>query len=58
MSREHFRMIGAIVGLALGLGAMFLAGMSGVVPGAAFGAGGCVLGGIAGEQLHDRKGPS
>ncbi|MEO9591516.1 hypothetical protein [Rhodopirellula bahusiensis] len=57
MSRDNYRTIGAIVGLGLGIGAMFLFGMSGVVPGAAFGAGGCVIGGIAGEQIFDRRGP-
>ncbi|WDQ16905.1 hypothetical protein [Rhodopirellula sp. P2] len=56
MSRDNYRTIGAIVGLALGIGAMFLLGMSGIVPGALFGAGGCVIGGIAGEQIFDRRG--
>ncbi|KLU06593.1 putative signal peptide and transmembrane protein [Rhodopirellula islandica] len=56
MSRDNYRTVGAIVGLALGIGAMFLFGMSGIVPGAMFGAGGCVIGGIAGEQIFDRRG--
>ncbi|EMB16789.1 MULTISPECIES: hypothetical protein [Rhodopirellula] len=56
MSRDNYRTIGAIVGLALGIGVMFLFGMSGIVAGAAFGAGGCVIGGIAGEQIFDRRG--
>lgn len=57
MSRENYRTIGAIAGLCLGIGAMFLFGMSGMVAGAAFGAGGSVIGGIAGEQIFDRRGP-
>jgi hypothetical protein len=56
MSRDNYRTIGAIVGLVLGIGTMYLLSMSGIVPGALFGAGGCVLGGIVGEQMFDRRG--
>lgn len=52
MSRENYRSIGAILGLATGLAMMTLVGQSGVVPGAIFGAGGALAGGILGEQVH------
>ncbi len=55
MSRDNYRTIGALIGLAVGVGLMYLLGQSGLVAGAVFGAGGCVLGGITGEKIHDRK---
>ena len=56
MSRDNYRTIGALAGLAMGVTVMYLLGQSGLVAGAIFGAGGCVLGGITGEKVYDRKG--
>jgi len=56
MTRDSFRTIGALLGLALGVGLMILLGQSGMLAGALFGAGGCVLGGISGEKLYDKAG--
>ncbi|QDV65738.1 MULTISPECIES: hypothetical protein [Crateriforma] len=55
MSRDNYRTVGALLGLALGIGLMFLLGQDGLVAGAIFGAGGCVLGGITGEIFFDRR---
>ena len=52
MSRERYRSLGAIAGLAIGIVLMNLVGQSGVLPGAIFGAGGALLGGIIGERVH------
>lgn len=57
MNRETFRMVGALLGLAVGLITMTLLGMGGIVPAAIFGAGGCVVGGIGGERMHDWSQP-
>lgn len=54
--RDTFRSIGAITGLAAGLGLMWLLGMGGMVPAAFFGAGGAVIGGMSGERVADRRG--
>lgn len=54
LSRETYRKIGALLGLAIGIGLMLLLGFGGLVAGAIFGAGGCVAGAISAEQLHDR----
>ncbi len=54
MNKDRCRSIGAIAGLAIGFGLMYLLGLSGIVPGALFGAGGAVTGGIVGEQIHAR----
>lgn len=51
MNEDSFRMIGAILGLAIGLLIMFALGIGGMVPGALFGAGGAVTGGICGEKV-------
>lgn len=51
MSTDNYRSIGAISGLAIGLGLMFAMGLGGMIPGAVFGAGGAVLGGITGERI-------
>ena len=51
MSKDNYRSIGAILGLAIGLGLMFVMGLGGMIPGAVFGAGGAVLGGITGEKI-------
>ncbi|MEM9586187.1 MAG: hypothetical protein AAGA03_02805 [Planctomycetota bacterium] len=56
MSRENYRTVGAIAGLLIGLGLMWITGVSGMIPGAIFGASGAVLGGISGEQMHARIG--
>ena len=52
MTRDNYRSVGAISGLALGIAVMMLLGLSGVLPGALFGAGGALAGGIAGERVH------
>ena len=52
MNEDTYRTIGAIIGLAAGIGMMITLGMSGMVPGALFGAGGAVAGGICGEKLY------
>ena len=54
MTRENYRRIGAISGLAAGWAAMFGLGYMGLVPAAIFGMVGCVLGAITGEKIHDR----
>lgn len=56
MNRDNFRTIGAIAGLAIGIGLMTIMGMRGFVPAALFGASGAVLGGIVGERIHDKGG--
>lgn len=58
MRRETYRTIGAITGLAFGLGVMWMVGLSGIVPAAFFGAGGTVIGGVTGERIHDRRRPN
>ncbi len=55
MSKENCRSIGAIIGLAVGIGAMNLLGFGGMVNAALYGAGGAVAGGIAGERFHAMK---
>ncbi len=52
MSEQNYRTIGALSGLAIGIGLMFAIGMSGLVPSAIFGAGGCVCGGIIAENVY------
>lgn len=52
MTEERYRSLGAIVGLASGVGLMVALGYGGVMPGALFGAGGCVAGAIAAERLY------
>ncbi len=52
MTRDHYRTIGALLGLAVGVVCMIWLGYRGVVPSAMFGAGGCVLGGTLGESMH------
>lgn len=56
MSRDNFRTIGAITGLAIGIGLMMTLGLRGLVPAAIFGASGSVLGGVLGERIHDKGG--
>ncbi|MEM1068739.1 MAG: hypothetical protein AAGI63_07575 [Planctomycetota bacterium] len=53
--RDIHRSIGAMIGLATGIGLMLTLGFRGLVPAAIFGATGCVIGGIAGERLHDKR---
>lgn len=55
MTRENYRSIGAIIGLATGLLLMVGIGLGGMIPGALFGAGGAVFGGISGERLFDMR---
>ena len=55
MTRDRFRSIGALIGLALGILIMTALGQSGVLAGAFFGAGGALIGGILGEQIHARQ---
>jgi hypothetical protein len=52
MSEDRYRSIGAMIGLAIGIGLMMALGYGGVIPGAAFGAGGCVAGAIAAEKAY------
>ena len=52
--RDTFRSMGAIAGLAIGLGLMWMLGFGGLVPAAIFGAAGAVIGGITGERMADR----
>jgi hypothetical protein len=52
MTEDRYRSLGAILGLAIGVGLMVGLGYGGVVPGALFGAGGCVTGAIASEKLY------
>ncbi|MCA9138575.1 MAG: hypothetical protein KDB00_17510 [Planctomycetales bacterium] len=52
MSRDNYRSIGAITGLALGITLMISLGKHGVIPGAIFGAGGALAGGVLGERIH------
>ena len=56
MSKENYRTIGAVIGLALGIaltiGVMIITGHSSMIAGALFGAGGAVAGGISGEKVH------
>ncbi len=56
--RDTFRSLGALSGLACGLGLMWLLGLGGTVPAAIFGAGGAVMGGMSGERIADRRGRS
>jgi outer membrane lipoprotein SlyB len=51
MTEESSRSVGAILGLVIGLGLMFLLGFGGMIPGALFGAGGAVAGGVTGEKV-------
>ncbi len=51
MKEETYRTIGALVGLALGIGLMQVLGLSGVLFGAVFGAGGCVTGAVTAETI-------
>lgn len=55
MSRDTYRSIGAMLGLALGVLLMSTLGFGGLVAGAIFGSSGCVSGAIAGEQLHAKR---
>ena len=55
MTRDHFRTIGALVGLAAGIALMILLGFRGMVSNAIFGASGCVLGGITAEAFHAKS---
>lgn len=55
MTQDAYRSIGAIAGLAIGLGLMFAFGFGGMIPGFLFGAGGAVVGGISGEKVHGRR---
>ena len=55
MTEDSSRSVGAIIGLVLGLGLMFLIGFGGMIPGAIFGAGGAVAGGITGEKLYAKS---
>jgi len=57
MTRETYRTIGAITGLAAGIVLTISFGLSGqVVPSALLGAGGCVAGAIIAERFHSRSG--
>ena len=55
MTKESYRSIGALIGLASGFGLMFALGFSELVPAAFFGAGGCVAGGMTAERVHAWK---
>ncbi len=52
MNEDTYRTIGAIIGLAAGIGLMISLGLGGMITGALFGAGGAVAGGICGEKLY------
>lgn len=52
MTEQSFRTIGALAGLAAGVGLMIAFGYRGVMPSAIFGATGCVLGAMAAERIH------
>ncbi|TWU45914.1 hypothetical protein Q31b_10900 [Novipirellula aureliae] len=54
MTKETYRSIGAIVGITIGVFAMWLLNFGGLVPGFFFGAGGAVVGGISGERIFAR----
>jgi hypothetical protein len=54
MTRDHFRTIGALVGLAAGIALMILLSFRGIIPAAIFGATGCVLGGMTAEAFHTK----
>lgn len=60
MTLQTYRSIGALIGLAIGIGVMLTLGIRGIIPSAIFGAGGCVAGGVTAEQIyrwnHDRGG--
>lgn len=56
MTRESYRTIGALIGLAAGIAVTVGLGLTGqLVPSALFGAAGCVAGAIIAEKLHDRQ---
>jgi hypothetical protein len=52
MTEQTFRTIGALTGLAIGIGLMVALGFRGILPSALFGAGGCVLGAMTAERIH------
>ena len=52
MSQEGYRRVGAIAGLLLGIGFMWLLNLRGIMASAFFGAGGCVVGAVTAERLH------
>ena len=56
MTQDRYRSIGAIAGLAIGLGIMIAIGRGGMIAGFLFGAGGAVVGGIIGEKMFTRRG--
>ncbi len=52
MNKDRYRTIGALLGLAAGVGLMRVIGIAGIIPAAVFWAGGCVAGAIAAEKLY------
>ncbi|MDM4016310.1 hypothetical protein [Roseiconus lacunae] len=58
MTRDTYRSIGAITGLAIGIVLMRSLGLGGIIYGAIFGASGATIGGIVGEQLHGARNDS
>ncbi len=52
MNKDHYRTIGALLGLVAGVGLMRGVGISGIIPAAVFWAGGCVVGAIAAEKFY------
>ncbi|TWU42140.1 hypothetical protein [Novipirellula artificiosorum] len=51
MNRDNYRSIGAILGITIGILAMFSLRLDGLLAGFVFGAGGAVLGGMLGERI-------
>ncbi|TWT94577.1 hypothetical protein [Stieleria varia] len=57
MTKQHYRSIGAIIGLAIGATLMYLVGQGGVMPLAICGATGAVAGGMTGERIYNARNP-
>lgn len=57
MTRDTYRTIGALTGLAIGVLLTVAFGYSGqIIPSALLGAGGCVAGAVIAERLHSGSG--